>query len=127
MSLDMNGSFSCPLPKMDYKTIQLAHGAGGRLSAELIDKIFLPCFTNETLDRLEDQAVLENPNGRLAFTTDSFVVNPVIFPGGNIGELAVNGTVNDVCMSGAQPLYLSVGFILEEGLDIEDKKRHGGT
>ena len=105
---------------MDYKTIQLAHGAGGRLSAELIDKIFLPCFTNETLDRLEDQAILENPNGRLAFTTDSFVVNPVVFPGGNIGELAVNGTVNDVCMSGAQPLYLSVGFILEEGLEIDE-------
>ena len=118
--IDINGSFSCPLPKMDYKTVQLAHGAGGRLSAELIDELFLPCFSNETLNRLEDQATLNNPGGRLAFTTDSFVVNPIAFPGGNIGELAVNGTVNDVCMSGALPLYLSVGFIIEEGLDIEE-------
>jgi hydrogenase expression/formation protein HypE len=119
MAIDIQGSFSCPLPKMNYKTVQLAHGAGGRLSAELIDKIFLPCFANETLDRLEDQATLNIDGNRLAFTTDSFVVNPVFFPGGNIGELAVNGTVNDVCMSGAEPLYLSVGFIIEEGLEIE--------
>lgn len=114
------GSFSCPLPTMDHKTIQLAHGAGGKLSADLIDKIFLPCFSNETLDKLEDQATLANPNGRLAFTTDSFVVSPIFFPGGNIGELAINGTINDICMSGAIPKYLSCGFILEEGLPIED-------
>ena len=113
-------SFSCPLPIMDYETIQLAHGAGGKLSADLIDKIFLPCFGNETLDKLEDQATLANPNGRLAFTTDSFVVSPIFFPGGDIGELAINGTINDVCMSGAIPKYLSCGFILEEGLLIED-------
>ena len=114
------GSFSCPLPILDYDTIQLAHGAGGKLSADLIDKIFLPCFGNETLDKLEDQATLANPNGRLAFTTDSFVVSPLFFPGGNIGELAINGTINDICMSGAVPKYLSCGFILEEGLSIED-------
>ena len=114
------GSFSCPLPILDYDTIQLAHGAGGKLSADLIDKIFLPCFGNETLDKLEDQATLANPNGRLAFTTDSFVVSPLFFSGGNIGELAINGTINDICMSGAVPKYLSCGFILEEGLSIED-------
>jgi hydrogenase expression/formation protein HypE len=115
-----SGSLSCPLPIMDYKTIQLAHGAGGKLSADLIDKIFLPCFGNETLNKLEDQAILDDPKGRLAFTTDSFVVSPIFFPGGNIGELAINGTINDICMSGAIPKYLSCGFILEEGLLIED-------
>lgn len=115
--------FTCPLPKMDYTTIQLAHGAGGRLSAELIDKIFLPCFGNQTLNRLEDQAILEHSGGRISFSTDTFVVNPIFFPGGDIGDLAVNGTVNDVCMSGAVPKYLSVGFVLEEGLPIEELHR----
>lgn len=110
---------SCPVPKMNYDTIQLAHGAGGKLSAELIEKIFIPRFSNETLDKLEDQAVLDVPKGKLAFTTDTFVVDPIFFPGGNIGELAINGTVNDVAMSGAQPLYISVGFVLEEGLSLE--------
>ncbi len=108
---------------MSHDTVQLAHGAGGRLSAELIEKIFLPRFSNVTLDKLEDQAVLENPGARLAFTTDTFVVDPIFFPGGDIGDLAINGTVNDVCMSGAEPRYLSVGFILEEGLDIETLHR----
>lgn len=105
---------------MDHDTIQLAHGAGGRLSADLIDKIFLPRFGNETLDKLEDQATLELPGKKLAFSTDSFVVDPIFFPGGNIGELAINGTVNDVCMCGAKPLYISASFILEEGLPMED-------
>jgi hydrogenase expression/formation protein HypE len=112
--------FSCPLPLLNYDTIQLAHGAGGRLSADLIDKIFMPCFSNETLAKLEDQATLSDLNGRIAFTTDSFVVSPVFFPGGNIGELAINGTVNDICMNGAIPKYLSVGFIIEEGLPIAE-------
>ncbi|MEJ2054123.1 MAG: hydrogenase expression/formation protein HypE, partial [Calditrichaceae bacterium] len=112
--------FTCPLPVMDYDTVQLAHGAGGKLSADLIGKVFLPCFGNETLDKLEDQATLENPDGKLAFTTDSFVVSPIFFPGGNIGELAINGTINDICMNGAVPKYLSCGFILEEGLPIEE-------
>lgn len=123
----MTGKFpealSCPLPIMDHDTIQLAHGAGGRLSFELIDKLFLPRFGNDTLNKLEDQAVLDIPAGRLAFTTDSFVVDPIFFPGGDIGELAVNGTVNDICMSGATPMYISVAFILEEGLPIETLHR----
>ena len=109
---------SCPLPKMDYDTIQFAHGAGGKLSSDLIEKIFIPRFGNETFDKMEDQAILNIPKEQIAFTTDSFVVDPIFFPGGNIGELAINGTVNDVAMSGAKPLYLSVGFILEEGLSI---------
>ena len=114
------GAFSCPLPKLDYDTIQLAHGSGGRLSAELIETIFLPCFGNTYLDKLEDQAILPQQDGKLAFTTDSFVVSPLVFPGGDIGELAVNGTVNDLAMSGATPMYLSAGFILEEGLPVAD-------
>lgn len=116
-------ALSCPLPIMDHDTIQLAHGAGGKLSAQLIEKLFLPRFGNQTLDKLEDQAVLDLPPGSLAFTTDSFVVEPIFFPGGDIGDLAVNGTVNDVAMSGAQPLYISIGFILEEGLPMETLHR----
>jgi len=113
-------TFSCPLPILDYDTIQLAHGSGGKLTNELIEKLFLTCFENSILDKLEDQAILPKKKGRLAFSTDSFVVSPVFFPGGNIGELAVNGTVNDISMSGARPLYLSAAFILEEGLPIEE-------
>ncbi|MFH1853268.1 MAG: hydrogenase expression/formation protein HypE [Candidatus Neomarinimicrobiota bacterium] len=116
-------ALSCPLPIMDYDTIQLSHGAGGKLSAQLIEKLFLPRFGNQTLDKLEDQAVLTLPPGRVAFTTDSFVVDPIFFPGGDIGDLAVNGTVNDICMSGADPLYISVAFILEEGLPMETLHR----
>jgi hydrogenase expression/formation protein HypE len=110
--------FSCPLPIMEYETIQLAHGSGGRLSAELVSRFFLPRFGNETLNRLEDQAVVDFPQGRLALTTDSFVVDPLFFPGGDIGDLAINGTVNDVCMSGATPRYLAAAFIIEEGLPM---------
>lgn len=113
-------SFSCPLPIMDFDTIQLAHGAGGRLSNELVEKVFLPCFKNPVLAQLDDQAVLHIESGRIAYSTDSYVVNPIFFPGGNIGELAINGTINDLCMSGALPKYLSVGFILEEGLPISE-------
>jgi len=108
---------------MDHDTVQLAHGAGGKLSAQLIEKLFLPRFGNQTLDKLEDQAILPRPAGRLAFTTDSFVVDPIFFPGGDIGDLAINGTVNDICMCGAKPLYLSVAFILEEGLPLETLHR----
>jgi hydrogenase expression/formation protein HypE len=113
----------CPLPLTDHDTIQLAHGAGGRLSAELIAKFILPRFTNAVLDRLEDQAVLDPPPGRLAFSTDTFVVDPIFFPGGDIGDLAINGTVNDVAMCGARPLWLSVGFVLEEGFPLADFHR----
>jgi len=114
---------SCALPIFDHKNIVLGHGSGGKLTAELINKIFLPAFSNATLDKLDDQAVLDINGIRLAFTTDGFVVTPIFFPGGDIGQLAVNGTVNDLAMSGARPLYLSAAFILEEGLPAEDLQR----
>jgi hydrogenase expression/formation protein HypE len=111
------------LPIFQHKNIVLGHGSGGKLTAELISNIFLPAFANPILDRLEDQAVVEVNGARLAFTTDSFVVTPIFFPGGDIGRLAVNGTVNDLAMSGARPLYLSAAFILEEGLPAADLRR----
>ncbi len=114
---------SCPVPLMDHDTIQLAHGAGGLLSAELIDKLIIPRSASPELEKLEDQAVLDLPPGQVAFSTDTFVVSPIFFPGGDIGDLAVNGTVNDVAMSGAQPVALSVGFVLEEGLPLADFHR----
>lgn len=116
-------NLSCPLPHLEYETVQLAHGAGGRLAAELTRTLILPRFSCPELDRLEDQAILDLPPGRIAFSTDTFVVDPVFFPGGDIGDLAVNGTVNDVAMSGAQVLALSVGLVLEEGLPLADLHR----
>jgi hydrogenase expression/formation protein HypE len=113
-------SASCPLPITDYKEIVLAHGSGGKLSHQLISKIVLPQFTNDFLAPLHDGAVFSLGKERVAFSTDSYVVNPIFFPGGDIGKLAVHGTVNDLAMCGAKPLYLSVGFILEEGLPMED-------
>jgi hydrogenase expression/formation protein HypE len=100
--------------------ILLAHGSGGVLSHDLIASLFLKAFRNPILDRLDDMAVLEINGARLAFTTDSYVVTPIFFPGGDIGRLAVCGTVNDLAMSGARPLYLSAGFILEEGFPLRD-------
>ena len=114
---------SCPLPILEHKQIVLGHGSGVKLTAELIEKLFLPAFSNSVLNKLDDQAVLQVNGSRLAFTTDSFVVTPIFFPGGDIGTLAVNGTVNDLAMSGARPLYLSAAFILEEGLAAEDLRR----
>lgn len=114
---------SCPIPIFEHKQIVLGHGSGGKLTADLIDKIFLPAFRNPVLDKLDDQAVITIAGTRLAFTTDSFVVTPIFFPGGDIGKLAVHGTVNDLAMSGARPLYLSAAFILEEGLSVEDLRR----
>ncbi|MGH9512676.1 MAG: hydrogenase expression/formation protein HypE [Terriglobales bacterium] len=114
---------SCPIPIFEHKNIVLGHGSGGKLTAELIDKIFLPAFANPILDKLDDQAVLQINGSRLAFTTDSFVVTPIFFPGGDIGRLAVNGTVNDLAMSGARPLYLAAAFILEEGLPSDELRR----
>jgi hydrogenase expression/formation protein HypE len=111
-------AWTCPLPLRDYPTVTLAHGGGGKLSMELIEHLFLPAFRNEMLATLADAAVLSIPPGRLAFTTDSFVVRPLFFPGGSIGELAINGTVNDLAMSGAEPLVLSAAFILEEGFAV---------
>jgi hydrogenase expression/formation protein HypE len=107
--------------------ITLAHGSGGKATHTLIEAVFLEAFRNPYLEPLEDQAVLGLDGARLAFTTDSFVVSPLFFPGGNIGDLAVNGTVNDLAVSGARPLYLSAGFILEEGFPVEDLRRIVGT
>jgi len=107
--------------------ILLGHGSGGRLSAELLRAVFLPLFSNPALDRMDDQAVLDMGGLRLAFSTDSFVVQPLIFPGGDIGSLAVYGTVNDLAMSGAKPLFLSAGFILEEGLPTGILRRVAGS
>jgi hydrogenase expression/formation protein HypE len=103
--------------------ITLAHGAGGKATHTLIDAMFLESFRNPILEAMEDQAVLQVRDARLAFTTDSFVVSPLFFPGGNIGDLAVNGTVNDLAVGGARPLYLSAGFILEEGFPVADLSR----
>jgi hydrogenase expression/formation protein HypE len=111
---------NCPVPISDSKQILLGHGSGGKLTAELIRNIFLPAFNNEYLARLDDEAVLPFNGARLAFTTDSFVVTPIFFAGGDIGRLAINGTVNDLAMSGATPLYIAAAFILEEGLPIAD-------
>ena len=113
----------CPLPVPHHEQIVLGHGSGGKLTAQLIERVFLPAFSNPLLDKLDDQAVLEINGSRLAFTTDSFVVTPIFFPGGDIGRLAVNGTVNDLAMSGARPLYLAAAFILEEGLATADLHR----
>jgi hydrogenase expression/formation protein HypE len=108
---------------MEHTHVVLGHGSGGKLMAELIHKLFLPAFRNEYLERLDDQAVVTAGGARLAFTTDSYVVTPIFFPGGDIGRLAVNGTVNDLAMSGARPLYLAAAFILEEGLAMDDLRR----
>ena len=109
----------CPLPLPNRERIVMGHGGGGRLSAELVEQIFLPAFANPHLEALGDAAVLPRASGRLAFSTDCFVVRPLFFPGGCIGDLAVHGTVNDLAMMGATPLYLSAGFILEEGFEID--------
>lgn len=104
---------------MKYDKILLEHGAGGLLSSELIAEHFLPSFQNPYLERLEDSAVFTAGNCKFCFTTDSYVVSPVFFPGGNIGSLAVHGTVNDLSVCGGKPLYMSCGFILEEGFEFE--------
>lgn len=111
-------SLNCPLPVQRYPQVLLAHGGGGRLMHQLIEEMFLPVFGGGA-GGLQDAATLVLPGQRMALTTDSYVVSPLFFPGGNIGTLAINGTVNDLAMVGARPLYLSVGFILEEGLPME--------
>lgn len=110
--------WTCPMPLRDSPTIVMGHGGGGAMSAELVEHVFLPSFADASLEQLGDSAVLEFGNGWLAFSTDSFVVRPLFFPGGSIGDLAVNGTVNDLAMSGAQAMFLSAAFILEEGTDV---------
>jgi len=110
-------------PRIREERITLSHGAGGKATHTLIEAVFLDAFRNPLLEPLEDGASLTTAAGRLAFTTDSFVVSPLFFPGGDIGDLAVNGTVNDLAMCGARPLYLSCGFILEEGFPVADLQR----
>jgi hydrogenase expression/formation protein HypE len=112
-------SLSCPIPIDDYPHVLLAHGGGGTLMHQLIERMFLPAFRNPLLEARHDGAVLAPGGVRLAFTTDAYVVRPLCFPGGDIGSLAVNGTVNDLAMCGARPLGLGAAFILEEGLAME--------
>lgn len=114
---DRDFSLSCPVPSVDDELIQLAHGGGGRAMEHLLETVVRPAFDDPLLDLRRDGATL-SLDGPIAFTTDSYVVRPLVFPGGDIGTLAVNGTVNDLAMCGARPLYLSVGFILEEGLAL---------
>lgn len=114
---------SCPAPLSAHDTVLLGHGSGGKLTAELVRDIFLPAFQNPALSRLDDQAIVNINGSRIAVTTDSFVVKPLFFPGGDIGSLAVHGTVNDLAMGGAQPLFLSAAFIIEEGLPMDVLRR----
>jgi len=119
----MNGAPQCPVPISERAEITIGHGGGGRLTEELLNGIFRPAFANPALESRHDGAVLEAGGARLAFTTDAHVVSPLFFPGGDIGKVAVNGTVNDLAMCGARPLWLSAGFVLEEGLPIETLRR----
>jgi len=111
-------NWSCPLPLAGYPNIVMGHGGGGKLGNELVEHLFLPAFRNPELENLGDAAVLDLGGSRIAMSTDSFVVQPLFFPGGSIGELAVNGTVNDLAVSGAEPKFLSASFILEEGFPL---------
>jgi len=113
----------CPLPLSAYPRVTLAHGGGGRLMKDLIDRLLIGTFDNPALRERHDAAVAQLPPGRVAFTTDSYVVRPLFFPGGDIGSLAVIGTVNDLAMAGARPLQLSCGLILEEGLEMDTLRR----
>jgi len=122
MDIPSFDGWTCPIPLKNYPTIVMGHGAGGKMMNDLIQHLFASDFHNDLLAQLGDSTALDltaNSGQRLAFSTDSFVVSPLFFPGGDIGELAVNGTVNDLAMSGAKPLFLSAGFILEEGLPME--------
>jgi len=113
----------CPLPVAEREAILLAHGSGGKLGAQLIERLFLPAFRDPALAALDDQAIVSIGGSRIAFTTDSYVVTPIFFPGGDIATLAVNGTVNDLAVGGARPLFLSLAFILEEGFALADLER----
>lgn len=123
----MDFNSSCPLPISQYPRVLLAHGGGGRLMQQLLDRVFGQAFSNPILDARHDSAQFEVPRGRLAMTTDSYVVRPIFFPGGDIGSMAIHGTVNDLAMSGARPLFLSCGFIIEEGLPMETLWRVVGS
>jgi hydrogenase expression/formation protein HypE len=117
---NLNTNFACPIPKNEYDKILLAHGGGGSLSHQLISKLFLPQFNNDILNTLHDSAILNIGDKKVAFTTDSYVIQPIFFPGGDIGSLAVHGTINDLSVAGAKPLYISTSFILEEGFELEN-------
>ena len=123
MSTPETSAIMCPLPLAPKSHVVLGHGSGGRLSAALMRDIFLPAFGNPVLNELNDQAAVFMGPGRVAFSTDSYVVKPLFFPGGSIGELAVYGTVNDLAVGGAEPKYLSAAFILEEGLELDTLRR----
>jgi len=116
-------NWTCPVPLRDTPTVVMGHGGGGAMSGELVQHLFLPAYGSAGSADLGDSAVVPVAGGRIAFSTDSYVVKPMFFPGGSIGDLAVNGTVNDLAMSGATPLYLSVAFILEEGTQLSDVGR----
>ncbi len=109
----------CPIPIQEHPTVTMAHGGGGRLTQTFIERMFLLAFANPALQALHDGAILQVGNARVAFSTDSYTISPLFFPGGNIGSLAVHGTVNDLAMCGAQPIALSGSFILEEGLPMD--------
>ena len=117
----------CPLPDRITTTVCMAHGGGGSMTASLIGEIFAPAFSNDYLNRRHDAATLPTTDCRTAFTTDTFVVSPIFFPGGNIGDLAVNGTVNDLLCAGATPRFLSCGFVIEEGFPIDDLRKIATT
>ncbi|MFJ9804420.1 hydrogenase expression/formation protein HypE [Streptomyces wuyuanensis] len=116
-------AWTCPLPHRDGSRVVMGHGGGGALSAELVRDVFAPAYGGPALSAMGDSATVELGGARLAFSTDSFVVRPLFFPGGSIGDLAVNGTVNDLAMSGARPAFLSCAFILEEGVETEVVRR----
>jgi hydrogenase expression/formation protein HypE len=129
-TIQVEGFGTCPVPQSQYDRVLLGHGSGGQLTADLVRRLFVPAFDNDVLAALEDQATVMLGGGRkgekgtrVAFTTDAFVVRPLFFPGGDIGRLAVHGTVNDLAVGGARPLFLSAAFILEEGLALADLKR----
>ncbi|MGB2867590.1 MAG: hydrogenase expression/formation protein HypE [Bacteroidota bacterium] len=114
---------SCPVPLTEYKQVLLAHGGGGKLSKDLTEQVFFPQFKNSFLAPLHDGAAVFIDGAHLAFSTDSYVVDPLFFPGGDIGSLAINGTINDLAMCGAQAQYLSIAFIVEEGFPMDDLRR----
>lgn len=117
--MDFLSKMACPIPISEYPSVTLAHGGGGRLTQMLIERMFLPAFANPALQQLHDGAALDVGGARVAISTDSFVISPLFFPGGDIGSLAVHGTVNDLAMCGARPLALTAALILEEGLPME--------
>lgn len=123
MSRTLDSMLVCPAPHAGGDVVELAHGGGGTKTAKLVETLFAPAFHNPHLEPLGDGALVSVRDERLAFTTDSFVVRPAFFPGGDIGSLAVHGTVNDLAMCGAEPLYLSAGYLLEEGFPLRDLER----